>query len=377
MILNNLGNLHCRHITRIGGDIIIDLKRKSIDIIISNQHPSGSYTASPNFETYRYCWLRDGSFIAYSMDLSGRYDSAGKFFDWADMVISRQSERVGRIIEATGRGEPLLNSDYLPARYHLDGRETWDEWPNFQLDGYGTWLWALCEHIRNCNETNLIEKYYISIKTGVDYLVNFWDTPSFDCWEENGERIHPSTLACIYGGLNTISAYYTDGRIRTVLCKIRDYILQNCVKNGRLVKYAGSDSIDASLLWVAVPFGLLDALHEIIINTVAEIENRLLHNGGVHRYPEDTYYGGGEWLILTCWLGWYYTQTGAADKAKAMLGWAEKQANFKGELPEQVLNHVNNPDYIEKWKDLWGESAVPLLWSHAMYLVLYDKLSGL
>ena len=30
-----------------------------------------------------------------------------------------------------------------PARFALDGSVVADDWPNFQIDGYGTWLWAL------------------------------------------------------------------------------------------------------------------------------------------------------------------------------------------------------------------------------------------
>ena len=34
-----------------------------------------------------------------------------------------------------------------PARFALDGSTVADDWPNFQIDGYGTWLWALGQHL--------------------------------------------------------------------------------------------------------------------------------------------------------------------------------------------------------------------------------------
>ena len=46
----------------------MDLYHRSIDIIKENQAASGAYVASPSFPTYHYCWLRDGSYIAYAMD---------------------------------------------------------------------------------------------------------------------------------------------------------------------------------------------------------------------------------------------------------------------------------------------------------------------
>jgi len=32
------------------------------------------------------------------------------------------------------------------------------------------------------------------------------------------------------------------------------------------------------------------------------------------------------------------------------------------------------PDMVQPWIDKWGPVATPLLWSHAMYLILTDVL---
>lgn len=348
----------------------IQLIDSSIEIILKNQHPSGSYAACPCFDTYKYCWLRDGSFICHAMDIYAHHDSAGRFLDWVDSVLSRQVSRVKQLCEMAAAGQPLLNSEFLPARYNLDGTEVEDEWPNFQLDGYGTWLWALHEHIKVTGDTSLINKYSVSINLTVEYLTAFWRNPNYDCWEEHGDKVHPSTLACIYGGLKAINCYLNDVHIDDTIDKIKTYIMHNCVKDDRLVKHTGSDSVDASLLWLALPFGVFSAEDVIIQRTVKLIEEKLLSSGGIHRYPEDTYYGGGQWVLLSCWLGWYYAETGRVDEAVKLLMWAENQADPENQLPEQVLNEVNNPDYINKWKELWGQPAKPLLWSHGMYLVL-------
>lgn len=350
-----------------------DFYKKSIEIILKNQHKSGSYVACPDFETYRYCWLRDGSFTAYSMDLAGRSDSSGRFFDWADRVISAQSLKVKNTLKKVHNNVPLSGSDYLPTRYTLEGNETNDTWPNFQLDGYGTWLWAICEHINITGETGLIEKYKKSIETTIDYLINLWNLPNYDCWEENGDKIHSSTLFCIYGGLKSISDFINDKELTNTIMQIKKYINDNCVDKGRLVKYVGSDEVDASLIWAAFPFKVFDAGDEIIKETVKEIQNKLLHNGGVHRYSGDTYYGGGEWLLLSCYLAWYYNETGQSDKAASIQNWVEEHTTDEGEMPEQILEHVNNEDYIDKWIKLWGKVACPLLWSHAMYIILISN----
>ncbi len=70
-----------------------DLFQRSIDIILSNQAPSGAYPASPTFPTYRYSWFRDGAFIAHAMDLVGEHESARRFHDWAVSTILRHRHR--------------------------------------------------------------------------------------------------------------------------------------------------------------------------------------------------------------------------------------------------------------------------------------------
>lgn len=77
----------------------------------------------------------------------------------------------------------------------------------FQLDAYGTWLWALSEHIEKTKKTDLLMKFSKSIALTVQYISELWYYPNYDIWEENGDKIHTSTLACLYGGLNAIGKY--------------------------------------------------------------------------------------------------------------------------------------------------------------------------
>ena len=47
----------------------------SLTVIAGNQAASGAYPASPTFPVYRYCWFRDGAFIADAMSRAGRVES--------------------------------------------------------------------------------------------------------------------------------------------------------------------------------------------------------------------------------------------------------------------------------------------------------------
>jgi GH15 family glucan-1,4-alpha-glucosidase len=110
--------------------------------------------------------------------------------------------------------------------------------------------------------------------------------------------------------------------------------------------------------------------------TVARIDQELRRGGGVHRYAADTYYGGGEWVLLTAWLGWYYTRVGEREQARSALHWVEAQADADLQLAEQVPATLNDPAFLTPWNERWRPIANPLLWSHAKYLILRMDLGS-
>jgi isomaltose glucohydrolase len=93
---------------------------------------------------------------------------------------------------------------------------------------------------------------------------------------------------------------------------------------------------------------------------------------GYHRHADDEYYGGGEWPILAAFTGWASWTVGR--DASAQLAWIEAAANDDGTLPEQLGDQLH-PARHAAWVERWGTPASPLLWSHAMYLILLDVLT--
>lgn len=351
----------------------MDFIQRSIDIILENQHASGAYIACPNFPTYHYCWFRDGSFIAYSMDLVGQFSSAERFHAWAARAVNQRIDVVKRALQLVADGKPLGETEILHTRYTLDGQDgTREEWPNFQLDGFGTWLWALNEHRIRTN-TSLPVGWVQAANATANYLEALWRQPCFDCWEEFSDKIHLHTLAAIYGGLQACQEL--DGKDRSnTLEGIKGYLFEHGIVNGHFAKFVGADTIDASLLGLSTPYNLVPRDHALMQATVHEIERLLNRSGGVHRYNTDTYFGGGEWVLLAGWLGWYYAETGQPIKAQKLLSWMESTANEMGYLPEQVPATLNDPSFYQPWLNRWGNIATPLLWSHANYLILNNKL---
>ena len=358
---------------------MVDLYRHSIDVILKHQAPSGAYLASPAFSQYGYSWLRDGSFTAYAMDRTGHHDSAARFFRWVAATLDKHAAKADNAISAPAGS--LGPDDYLHTRYTVHGDEAPPGWTNFQLDGYGTWLWALCEHLDLSGDRGLASELAPAIDVSVRYLSALWDRPNFDYWEEFGDRIHVATLASIYGGLRAAEKMRPGTVDPAVPASIRAYVVGHGIAagqggGGHLVKYVGTDLVDASLLAASTPFRLLEPDDPLMVSTAARIEKDLAQDGGVHRYLLDTYYGGGEWTLLSAWLGWYFVEAGDRERGKRYLDWVASQADGNGDLPEQVSKHLLAPESLDEWEKKWGPVALPLLWAHAMYLILYRELGN-
>lgn len=356
------------------GTSLVDV---SIGLIAENQASSGAYVASPTFATYGYSWFRDGAFIADAMSRHGQLESAEAFFSWCGRIVTERRDRIDWLVAEVTAGRTPRPEEHLHTRYTLDGHEATVPWENFQLDGYGTWLWALTSH--NHRHDRSMTPYVEAVELTVRYLAACWAQPSYDWWEEHADQRHTSTLASIRGGL--VAASRTPDvadRIRRLAAdsadEIADLVANEGVHEGRLTKWLGGTDIDASLVACATPFRLYPPDAPVMKATVDEIE-RLLAPGGVHRYRADTYYGGGEWILLAGFLGWHHVETGRRQRAEELLAWIESQADEHGHLPEQVDTHLLAPERKAEWDARWGSSATPLLWSHAMYLTLVSSLS--
>ncbi len=355
------------------------LADSSFETIVSLQDDSGAYPASPTFSAYRgYSWFRDGAFIADGVSAYGSergISSASSFHDWcAGILLSRQGQ-ISEITAGAAAGRPVPDAAMLPTRFTLDGREGDDEWWDFQLDGYGTWLWALAEHA--ARHSLDLGRWQRSIELAVDYLLGSWNRPCFDWWEERAEEVHVSTLGCIAGGLSAVIDTLDPQRaldVRVANHDIRARIRNDGLVDGHLAKWLGSTEVDASLLAVIHPLDVFPAGSSIGAATIAAIDEQLNVDGGVHRYLGDTFYGGGQWPLLSCMLGLALNAAGQRERALGQLRWAASTVTAEGLMPEQVDRHLLAPERKAEWVDRWGGVATPLLWSHAMYVRLAVEL---
>ena len=328
-------------------------------------------------EVYRYAWVRDGSWCAYALDRVGHSGAAAAWHRWVAATLLAHAHRVEEAIAAVqaGRIDPRL---MLPARFTLDGQEepaSEEEWPNFQTDCYGFWLWAVADHTSRGGA--LDQTMTDAVRLVVDYLMVAGEVPCYDCWEEHPGNRHTSSLAAVAAGLRDAGRLLDDpaatGRAAEILKRITgpEYTLA-----GGFVRSPGDTRVDGSLLWLGAPFDLVAVDEDPYRTTYRRIVEELCRpSGGVRRYQGDTFYGGSQWLLLAASLGWAALRAGDLDLATSLLRMIEAVGDEQGHLPEQVATDVQSPHMLAYWRDRWGMTATPLLWSHAMHLVLLEELA--
>jgi GH15 family glucan-1,4-alpha-glucosidase len=344
---------------------------RGIEVLTHGQAPSGAFVASPSFPTYGYAWLRDGAFCAHALDVVGEREAAAAFHRWVVRSVEEHRPLIESAVARIAGGDTPPHDDMPPARFTLDGdRERVDgeePWPNFQVDGYGMWLWSLESHV---DGTPLDEALADTIRLVARYLDSSWRLRCFNCWEEYDEGEHASTLGAVIAGLESASRLLGGEELGISAAAVRRRLLDAFVVDGRFRRGPRDDRVDGSLLWLSVPFGVLPPDDRRVEQTIATVEADLAGpGGGVYRYLGDTYYGGGQWLLLTSSLAWHLAVAGDRARARELNEWVRSCAVPNGDLPEQVSSHPQEAAMVDPWVRRWGPVATPLLWSHAMQLI--------
>ena len=352
------------------GDLIA---RRSVDVLKQGQAASGAFIASPVFPTYHYAWLRDGAFCALALDRVGERPSAAAFHDWVVRSVEAHRAMIESAVMRVEAGETPPPEAMPPARYTLDGslelEDKDDPWPNFQIDGYGMWLWALEGHL--AGDRRLSGDAMPAVELIARYLASTWRLKCFNCWEEFDGGEHASTLGAVVGGLEAAARLLEDARWSAEAENVRARLVKRFVRADRFCRGSQDDRVDGSLVWLGTPWHVFPADDRRISGTVDAIARDLGGpGGGVYRYRGDTYYGGGEWILLACSLGWHAAVTGDTETLGQARDWVHANALPSGDLPEQVTSCAQEPDMIAPWLEHWGPVATPLLWSHAMYLLM-------
>jgi GH15 family glucan-1,4-alpha-glucosidase len=349
---------------------------RSVARILHYQDETGAFVASPDFAQYQYCWLRDGSFIAHALDRVGALEAAGRFHEWCAGAIERVEPLIVAALGRLSAGLRVEPQAMPPARFSLGGHAVEDDWPNFQVDGYGTWLWSLQQHLQADGGRVLPSGLAPAVEITVSYLAAFGTSCCFDMWEEDGSSVHTATIGSVYAGLRSAAAMLGVEALEGQAEAVRASVLDQAREDGYFRKSDHSPDVDGALLWLGEPFKLVGLREPAFVETVERISAQLDLDGGVRRNPTDTYYGGGAWPVLTASLGWYYASVGDLAEAEGYLSWIEARIDSDGRLGEQFGGEHRDPAGYEEWARRWGPPAADLLWSHAMYIILAAELDA-
>ena len=335
---------------------------------------SGALAASPDFSQYQYCWLRDGSFIAYALDRAGEEDASARFHLWCANSIDSIAPMMNAAIERARLGKPIDPNEMPPARFSFEGLVVKDDWPNFQIDGYGTWLWSLHEHLKRSCAGAPPERAGSSRRTCSS--LSSRDRHGALLRRLGGERglgPHCDARVRIRRARRSLGDARRPGVCATEPKRCALPCSSKLAATGRFQKSNDDPQVDAALLWLCEPFRLATDLSRPSSETAGEVSTELELDGGIRRYPADTYFGGGAWPVLTASLGWYLASTGDLDEASRRRNWIAERFDSEGRLGEQFGGAHRDPAKYSEWVGRWGLPARDLAWSHAMFVVLCTR----
>lgn len=335
-----------------------------------------------NRDTYSYMWPRDGSLVAYGLNLAG-YDTSD-FFRFCAKILEK---------------EGFFLHKYMPSGALGSSWHPWIENGKLQLpiqeDETALVIWALWNHYEQFRDLELIRPLYLSlIRKAADFMMNYRDLKtglplqSYDLWEER-RGVLTFTVSAVYGGLMGAShfakAFGDDGlakEYREGAEKIRaamdQYLyLPDKGRFARMIRFNkdGSVEVDATIdasLYGIFAFGAYRADEEQVKSTMDQILGALKVGGGIIRYENDPYYKQNEWgpsnpwFVTTLWIAQYQiakAKTRAElDQALEILEWVADHALPSGVLAEQVNAETNEPI-----------SVSPLTWSHGTFITAVQE----
>jgi len=330
--------------------------------LLSDKTHGGIIAAPCVNPDYRYVWPRDSTYMALALDSVGYHREAEAFYDWC-----RKAQ------DAEGA---------LHQRYYVDPKFIGPCWGQ-ELDEVGIVIWGCGKHYEITREKGFLDRNWSLVRNAAEYICVFQNEKTgdleatFDLWEED-EAKHIYSFSAVAAGLKMASDLANQhgekefvekwaGRARILEDFISKHFWNEEKKRFMRKIEPYDDEVDVTALSLAIPFEVFSVEDPRIISTAEQLTSAFeFRAGGIGRYPSDRNYGGNPWIISTCWLAMYYARRGNVNQSKKLLDWCLDHATGLGLLPEQVHRDTGEP-----------LSAVPLGWSHAMFIIATLEIAKL
>ena len=340
-------------------------------------HYNGGYSASPH-GNYQAFWLRDIMYCTIAKEYMGDFDSVKKSFWLVLDILDKYGDKIDTCID----NKPTGKHDYLHARYRVHTLEEFpDEWGHNQLDIFGLFLYKIgnlkmkgIQVLRNLRDVKRVQDiiWYL-------YSIRWYEAPDYGVWEE-GPELHSSSIGAVLGGLMSVRQHIDEVRVPSRFIELGYEALKKA-----LVRESVSRPYDMAQLSLIWPYRVLDRETRSVV--LKNIEDNLLREHGVVRYPGDQYYNAdyanlvgneAEWPMGLAWLSIVYSKMaeeavtlGAARDAVGHLKTAhhyvkrvEKTMVAEKHIPELYSGGVPNPN-------------TPLAWAQAMYIIAVQAIENL
>lgn len=346
---------------------------KSKEVILDGVLDNGAIVAAnpdkgyypKRAKDYHYIWPRDAAYICVAAQMLKIKNIQEPFFAWLE-----------------DRPEDFKKEGKLYASYSANGPIKVRQ---FQPDQAGTMLWAIYEFYKD--SLNQAQQQEVLIRRLADGLSDDWKgkyffTNTIDLWEEGHrktstkiENNHTYSLAACAHGLICADKMIGGEKWKETSDQMKERIDAAYLDEQKtFVRNHGKINdlnMDASLLGLVYPFHIIKTDDSRMVNTVKQMEQKIVFNGGVHRYQFDYYdgegsaqEGAGAWPILNFWMSIYWAKKGNRVKAKKYFSWVIDRLEDDLFIPEQLF-------------DDFRQGVKPLVWSHAMFIMACKHLGEL
>ena len=383
---------------------IYEIYKRSILLfpLLTNQE-TGGIIASPEIDEYftncgryAYCWPRDAVFITKAMDILNMQKETEKFYK----VFCKITQSKNGMWEQ---------------RFYTDGKlaPCW----GYQIDETASVIYGIYEHYKYTKSEKFLKDNLKMCEKAVDFLKKYikqWLEVkdlngdivkeeienscyanknkihvSYDIWEMH-EGIHLYSLASIYAAFECMMNIYkildknisdfdnnrlkeekiskTEKELKYLQLEIKKFINEKLYDAETNSYYRNTEDkkVDISMLGAVEPFHVFKPKERKIVNTVEKMNLSIrTYTGGYQRFENDHYMNGNPWPIANLWMTLYYLDAGEKKKAKETFDFVIKTAGKHYFLGEQVDNNTLKPNWV-----------IGLGWSHAMFIIVLERLYG-